>query len=55
MMSLFAALLHGVYRISGAKKAFALPEEKLLREVEKQNRHRGFLCPPTTRRTMKRE
>ena len=45
MMSLFAALLHGVYRISGAKKAFALPEEKLLREVEKQNRHRGFFMP----------
>ena len=30
---------------SGAKKAFALPEDALRREIEKQNRHRGIFTP----------
>ena len=44
-MSVFAALLRTAYRLSGAKKSFALPEEKLLAVIEKQNRHRGVFAP----------
>ena len=44
-MSIFASILRGVYRLSGAKKAFALPEDALSREIEKQNRHRGVFMP----------
>ena len=44
-MSIFASALRGVYKLSGAKKAFALPEEALRREIEKQNRHRGAFTP----------
>ena len=44
-MSIFAALLRGVYKLSGAKKSFSLPEDELLREIEKQNRHRGVFTP----------
>ena len=36
---------HGVYKLSGAKKAFALPEDALRKEIEKQNRHRGVFTP----------
>ena len=35
----------GVYKLSGAKKAFALPEDALRKEIEKQNRHRGVFTP----------
>ncbi len=41
-MSIGASLLRGVYRLSGVKKAFALPEEQLLKAIEKANRGRGF-------------
>ena len=44
-ISLFASLLRGAYKLSGAKKAFALPEEPLRRVIEKQNRHRGVFTP----------
>lgn len=44
-MSMGAALLRTAYRLSGAKKAFALPEDKLLRAIEKANRGRGFFMP----------
>ena len=44
-MSIFAFLLRGIYKLSGAKKAFALPEDKLKKEIEKQNKHRGVFMP----------
>ena len=44
-MSIGASLLRGVYRLSGVKKAFALPEEQLLKAIEKVNRGRGFFMP----------
>jgi len=44
-MSIFASILRSVYKLSGAKKAFALPEDALRREIEKQNRHRGVFTP----------
>ena len=40
-MSIFASILRTAYKLSGAKKAFALPEDALRKEIEKQNRHRG--------------
>ena len=44
-MSIFASILHVAYKLSGAKKAFALPEDALQKEIEKQNRHRGVFTP----------
>ena len=44
-MSIFAAALRGVYRLSGAKKAFALPEDEIRKIIEKQDRHRGVFTP----------
>ncbi len=44
-MTLAASLLRGVYKLSGVKKAFSLPEEQLLRAIEKANRGRGFFLP----------
>ncbi len=44
-MSIVASILRSVYKISGAKKAFALPEDALRKEIEKQNRHRGVFTP----------
>ena len=44
-MSFFASLLCAAYKLSGAKKSFALPEDKLLKEIEKQNRSRGVFTP----------
>ena len=44
-MSFLASVLRTAYRLVGAKKAFALPEEELLKEIEKQNRHRGVFVP----------
>ena len=38
-MSIFASILRSVYKLSGAKKAFALPEDALRKEIEKQNQH----------------
>lgn len=43
-MSFGASLLRTVYRLSGVKKAFALPEDRLLKAIEKANRGRGFSC-----------
>ena len=44
-MSIFASILRMAYKLSGAKKAFALPEDALQKENEKQNRHRGVFTP----------
>ena len=44
-MSVFASLLRGAYRLSGAKKAFGLPEEAILEVIKKQHRHRGVFTP----------
>ena len=44
-MSFGASLLRTVYRLSGVKKAFALPEDRLLKAIEKANRGRGFFLP----------
>ena len=44
-MSIGAAALRAAYRLSGAKKAFALPEDQLLKAIEKANRGRGFFMP----------
>ena len=44
-MSLGSALLRGVYKLSGVKKAFSLPEEELLKAIAKANRGRGFFMP----------
>ena len=44
-MSIFASILRTAYKLSGAKKAFALPEDALQKEIEKQNRHRGVFTP----------
>ncbi len=44
-MSIFAFILRTAYKLSGAKKAFALPENALQKEIEKQNRHRGVFTP----------
>lgn len=44
-MSFGASLIHTVYKLSGAKKAFALPEDKLLIAIKKANRGRGFFMP----------
>lgn len=44
-MSIFASVLRSVYKLSGAKKKFALPENTLRKEIEKQNRHRGVFTP----------
>ena len=40
-MSIFASILRAVYRLSGVKKSFTLPENELRKKIEKQNRHRG--------------
>ena len=44
-MSIGAAALRAAYRLSGAKKAFALPEDQLLKAIKKTNRGRGFFMP----------
>ena len=44
-MSIFALLLRSAYKISGAKKAFRLPEDKIRKVIEKQNRSRGVFTP----------
>ena len=44
-MSIVASILRSAYKLSGAKKAFALPEDALRKEIEKQNRHRGVFTP----------
>ena len=44
-MSIIASILRTAYKLSGAKKTFALPEDALRKEIEKQNRHRGVFTP----------
>ena len=44
-MSIFARILRSIYKISGAKKTFTLPEHELQKKIEKQNRHRGVFMP----------
>ena len=44
-MSIFASMLRGAYKLSGAKKAFTLPEEEIAKVIEKQNRNRGVFTP----------
>ena len=44
-MSIFASALRRAYKLSGAKKAFGLPEEKIKKVIEQQNRHRGVFTP----------
>ena len=34
-MSFFASALRAAYKLSGAKKAFTLPEEEILKVIEK--------------------
>ena len=41
----FASLLRTAYKLSGAKKAFGLPEDEMKKVIEKQNRHRGVFNP----------
>ena len=36
-MSIFASILRMAYKLSGAKKVFALPEDALQKEIVKQN------------------
>ena len=44
-MSFGASLIHAVYRRSGVKKLYSLPEDELLKVIEKANRGRGFFLP----------
>ena len=44
-MSFFASMLRGAYKLSGAKKAFGLPEDEIRKVIEKQNRSRGVFTP----------
>ena len=44
-MSVFAQLLRAAYRLSGAKKAFRLPEAEIRKVIEKQNKNRGVFMP----------
>ena len=44
-MSIFASALRTAYKLSGAKKAFGLPEDELKKVIEKQNRSRGVFTP----------
>ena len=61
-MSIFASILRSVYKLSGAKKAFALPEDALRKEIEMHCERKlksrtgivAFLRPPTARHIMKR-
>ena len=39
-MSIFASILHMAYKLSGAKKAFALPEDALQKEIEKREQEK---------------
>lgn len=44
-MSIAASLLRGMYKLSGAKKAFSLPEDEIRKVIDKQNRNRGVFIP----------
>ena len=53
-MSIFASILRMAYKLSGAKKAFALPEDALRKEIESRTDIAAFLRRPTTRHIMRR-
>ena len=44
-MSFFASVLRAAHKLSGAKKAFELPEDEIRTVIEKQNRIRGVFMP----------
>ena len=44
-MSVLAQLLRAAYKLSGAKKAFRLPEAEIRKVIEKQNKSRGVFTP----------
>ena len=44
-MSIFASILRTAYKLSGAKKAFGLPEEEIRKVIDKQNHSRGVFTP----------
>ena len=44
-ISAFASLLRGAYKLSGAKKAFGLPEDEIREVIKKQNKNRGVFTP----------
>lgn len=44
-MSIFVSLLRGAYKLSRAKKAFGLPEDEIMKVIEKQNKNRGVFTP----------
>ena len=44
-MSIFTSALRAAYKLSGAKKAFGLPEDEIRRVIDKQNRSRGVFTP----------
>ena len=52
-MSIFASILRMAYKLSGSKKAFALPEDALQKEIKSRTGTAAFLRPPTARRIMK--
>lgn len=44
-MSLGAKVVRTAYKLTGMKKMFSLPEDRLMEIVEKMNRNRGFYMP----------
>ena len=40
-MSIFASALRTAYKLSGAKKAFGLPEDEIRKVIDRQNHSRG--------------
>lgn len=44
-MSIFASALRAAYKLSGAKKAFGLPEAEIRKVIDRQNRSRGVFTP----------
>ena len=44
-MSIFASALRAAYKLSGAKKAFGLPEDEIRKVIDRQNRSRGVFTP----------
>ena len=53
-MSIFSSILRTAYKLSGAKKAFGLPEDEIKKVIEKQNRHRGVFTPTDRKHIMRR-
>ena len=52
-ISAFAHLLRGIYKISGAKKAFCLSEDEIKKLLKSRTVTAACLCPPITRHIMK--